>query len=79
MDYAILRADDMPAIVLQNTVTPTPLNPLGAKGLGEAGTVAVPPAVVNAAIDALAAFGIRCIDMPLTAERIWRGIHYAAS
>jgi aerobic carbon-monoxide dehydrogenase large subunit len=79
MDYAIPRADDMPEIVVQNTVTPTPLNPLGAKGIGEAGTVAVPPAVVNAAFDALAGFGIRRVDMPLTPDRIWHGIHCQAS
>ena len=75
MDYAMPRADDMPEMELENTVTPTPLNPLGAKGAGEAATVAVPPAVVNAAVDALAPFGIRHLDMPLTPEKIWKAIN----
>ncbi len=79
MDYAMPRADDIPKLVLENTVTPTPLNPLGAKGAGEAGTVAVPPAIVNAAVDALAPFGIRHVDMPLTPEKIWRAIHAEGS
>ncbi len=73
MDYAIPRADDMPAVlVLDRTVTPTPLNPLGAKGVGEGGACAAPPAIVGAVVDALAPLGIRHVDMPLTAEKLWR-------
>jgi len=72
MDYAMPRADDMPELVVDRTVTPTPLNPLGAKGIGEGGTCVAPPAIVAAAVDALAPFGIRHVDMPLTAEKIWR-------
>jgi carbon-monoxide dehydrogenase large subunit len=72
MEYAIPRADDMPAeLVLDRTVTPSPLNPLGAKGIGEGGACVAPPAIVSAVVDALAGFGIRHADMPLTPERIW--------
>jgi carbon-monoxide dehydrogenase large subunit len=55
-------------------VTPTPNNPLGAKGVGEAGAIAAPPAVVNAVVDALSPFGVTNLDMPLTSETIWRAI-----
>jgi carbon-monoxide dehydrogenase large subunit len=73
MDYAIPRADDMPAdLVLDRTVTPSPLNPLGAKGVGEGGACMAPPAIVGALVDALSSFGIRHADMPLTAEKIWQ-------
>jgi carbon-monoxide dehydrogenase large subunit len=73
MDYAIPRADDMPSdLVVDRTVTPSPWNPLGAKGIGEGGACMAPPAIVGAVVDALAPFGIRHADMPLTAERIWR-------
>ncbi|HEU5321057.1 MAG TPA: hypothetical protein VFX28_09655, partial [Methylomirabilota bacterium] len=54
--------------------TPSPLNPLGAKGLGEAGTIGIPPAVVNAVVDALAPFGVTHVDMPLTPAAIWARI-----
>jgi carbon-monoxide dehydrogenase large subunit len=75
MDYAIPRADDMPAdLVLDRTVTPSPLNPLGAKGIGEGGACMAPPAIVAAVVDALSAFGVRHTDMPLTAEKIWRAL-----
>ena len=75
MDYAMPRADDMPEFVVDRTVTPTPLNPLGAKGIGEGGTCVAPPAIVSAVVDALAPYGIRHVDMPLTPEKIWRAIH----
>ncbi|HXF61430.1 MAG TPA: xanthine dehydrogenase family protein molybdopterin-binding subunit [Caldilineaceae bacterium] len=75
MDYAVPRADMLPSFELDRTVTPSPVNPLGVKGVGEAGTIAATPAVVNAVVDALAPFGIRHLDMPLTPERIWRAIH----
>jgi carbon-monoxide dehydrogenase large subunit len=60
-----------------NTETPSPLNPLGAKGIGESGTIGATPAVQNAVIDALAPFGIRHVDMPCTPERVWRAIEAA--
>jgi carbon-monoxide dehydrogenase large subunit len=75
MEYAVPRADDMPPLVVDKTTTPTPLNPLGAKGVGEAGAIAAPPAIVNAVIDALAPLGITHLDMPLTSEKIWHAIH----
>jgi carbon-monoxide dehydrogenase large subunit len=74
-DYAVPRAGDMPLLsnlVLGHTVTPSPLNPLGVKGVGEAGTVGAPAAVANAVVDALAPLGIDHVDMPFTAEKIWR-------
>ena len=75
MDYVMPRAADLPAFELERTVTPTPVNPLGAKGVGEAGTIGASPCVVNAAVDALAPFGVRHVDMPLRPERLWRLIH----
>jgi carbon-monoxide dehydrogenase large subunit len=75
MDYAVPRLGDFPEPELGKSVTPTPRNPLGAKGLGEAGCIAVPPAVVNAVVDALAPFGCTHLDMPLTAEKVWRVLH----
>jgi carbon-monoxide dehydrogenase large subunit len=74
MDYAIPRADFFPMIELDRTVTPSPVNPLGVKGAGEAGTIASTPAVVNAVVDALSPLGVRHLDMPLTAERVWRAM-----
>jgi carbon-monoxide dehydrogenase large subunit len=72
MDYAIPRAIDLPRFELDVTVTPTPVNPLGAKGVGEAGTLGSTPAVVNAAVDALSEFGVTHIDMMLRPEKLWR-------
>jgi len=72
MDYAIPRAHDFPEFELDRTVTPSPVNPLGLKGVGEAGTIGSTPAVVNAVVDALAPFGITHIDMPVRSEKIWR-------
>ena len=74
MDYAAPKADQLPSFELDRTVTPTPINPLGAKGVGEAGCVGAPQAVVNAVMDALASFGITHLDMPLRPEKIWRAI-----
>ena len=74
MEYALPRADDMPELVVDRTVTPSPLNPLGVKGVGEGSACVAPPAIVNAVLDALAPFGVRHVDMPLTAEKIWRAI-----
>jgi carbon-monoxide dehydrogenase large subunit len=70
MDYAIPRAADMPTVLIEKMHTPSPRNPLGAKGLGEAGCIAMPPAMVNAAVDALAPLGVSHLDMPLTPERL---------
>jgi carbon-monoxide dehydrogenase large subunit len=71
MDYAVPRAADLPRLNLSRTETPTPVNPLGIKGIGEAGTIGSTPAIVNAVIDALASFGVTHIDMPLTPQKIW--------
>jgi carbon-monoxide dehydrogenase large subunit len=72
MDYAIPRATDFPRFELDSTVTPTPLNPLGAKGVGEAGTLGSTPCVVSAAVDALSEFGVKHVDMMLRPEKLWR-------
>ena len=74
MDYAAPRADDLPSFELYQTVTPTPVNPLGAKGVGEAGTIGSTPAIANAVIDALAPFGVRHLDMPYKSEKVWRAM-----
>jgi carbon-monoxide dehydrogenase large subunit len=77
MDYALPRAHRLPAFETNRTETPTPLNPLGVKGIGEAATIGSTPAVVNAVIDALSHQGIRHLDMPLTAEKVWRAVQAA--
>jgi len=74
MDYAMPRASDFPMFELNNTVTPTPVNPLGAKGVGEAGTLGSTPCIVSAAVDALSPFGVKHIDMMLRPEKLWRVI-----
>jgi carbon-monoxide dehydrogenase large subunit len=76
-DYALPRAEDMPPLILDHTVTPTPFNPLGAKGVGEAGTNGCPPAIANAVIDALAPLGIRHLDLPYSPDRVWEAIQAA--
>lgn len=75
MDYTMPRADDLPSFETGRTVTPCPHNPLGVKGAGEAGTIGATPAVVNAVIDALAPFGIKDLEMPVTSEKVWKAIH----
>jgi carbon-monoxide dehydrogenase large subunit len=77
MDYAMPSAAEFPSFETTHTETPTPLNPLGAKGIGESGTIGSTPAVQNAVIDAVSYLGIRHLDMPLTAERVWRAIEAA--
>ena len=77
MDYAIPRADDLPFFDVDSHEVPTQVNPLGAKGVGEAGTVGALPALLNAVNDALAPLGARHLDMPLTPERVWRAIREA--
>ena len=79
MDYAMPRATDFPWFELANTVTPTPVNPLGAKGVGEAGTLGSTPCIVNAAVDALSEFGVKHIDMMLRPEKLWKIINGGAS
>jgi carbon-monoxide dehydrogenase large subunit len=75
LDYAIPRASWFPNFELGETVTPSPVNPLGVKGVGEAGAIASTAAVANAVIDALSPFGIRHLDMPYTAPKVWRAMH----
>ena len=75
MDYAVPRASDLPRFEMDSTVTPTPVNPLGAKGVGEAGTLGSTPCVVSAAVDALSQFGVTHIDMMLRPEKLWQIIH----
>lgn len=72
MDYAVPKAYQLPHFELASTVTPSPVNPLGAKGVGEAGTIGSTPAVANAVIDALSPFGVSHIDLPLRPEKLWR-------
>jgi aerobic carbon-monoxide dehydrogenase large subunit len=79
MDYAIPRASDMPRLELDHTFTPTPVNPMGAKGIGEAGTIGSTPCVHNAVMDALEPFGVKHVDMMLRPEKIWRLIRNGAS
>jgi len=76
-DYGIPSAAELPMFEVHSTETPTPLNPLGAKGIGEAATIGSTPAVQNAVIDALAHLGVRHIDLPCTPERVWRTIRDA--
>ena len=75
MDYTMPRADDLPFFETDRTVTPCPHNPLGVKGAGEAGTIGSTPAVVNAVVDALAPYGIKDLEMPVTPEKVWKAIH----
>ena len=77
MDYAVPSADQLPSFELGSTVTPTHLNPLGAKGVGEAGTIGAAPAVVNAVVDALSPLGIAHLEMMLRPQRVWEAIHSA--
>ncbi|MEE9471118.1 MAG: molybdopterin cofactor-binding domain-containing protein, partial [Gemmatimonadota bacterium] len=71
MEYALPKASFLPNYELHRTTTPTPVNPLGAKGIGEAGTIGGTPCVLNAIVDALSPFGTRHIDMPARPEKIW--------
>ena len=75
LDYAVPRAHKLPSFEIGRTITPCPHNPLGVKGVGEAGTIASPAAVTNAVVDALSEFGITHLDMPLTAEKVWRAMN----
>jgi carbon-monoxide dehydrogenase large subunit len=73
-DYLVPSAAEMPSFTLDSTVTPSPTNPMGVKGVGEAGTIASTPAVVNAIVDALQPFGVTDVDMPASPERVWAAI-----
>jgi carbon-monoxide dehydrogenase large subunit len=78
-DYAVPTSADVPEMELDETVTPSPHNPLGVKGVGETGTIAATPAVVNAVLDAISHLGIEHIDMPLTPTRIWEAVEKTKS
>jgi carbon-monoxide dehydrogenase large subunit len=78
-DYGIISPTELPSFERIPMVTPTPLNPLGAKGIGESGTIGSTPAVQNAVVDAVSHLGIRHIDMPCTSQRVWRAIDAAES
>jgi carbon-monoxide dehydrogenase large subunit len=73
-DYAMPRAEDIPEYTLGSTVTPTDANPLGVKGVGEAGTIGATPAIANAVMDALRPLGVKHLDLPLLPEKVWRAI-----
>lgn len=77
MDYAMPKAHFFPEFTLDRTVTPSPVNPMGVKGVGEAGTIGSTPCIVNAVCDALSPLGIKHIDMPLKPERVWKAISQA--
>jgi carbon-monoxide dehydrogenase large subunit len=79
VDYTLPSAADLPSFVTDRTVTPSTTNPLGVKGVGEAGTIASTPAVVNSIVDALRPFGVDDIQMPATPERVWRAVHGSAT
>jgi carbon-monoxide dehydrogenase large subunit len=76
-DYAFISAAELPSFDVVHMETPTPVNPLGAKGIGESGTIGSTPAVQSAVVDAVSHLGVRHIDMPLTAERVWQAINDA--
>ena len=77
LDYAFPAASESPSFDRVVQETPSPLNPLGAKGVGEAGTIGATPAVQNAVVDALSHLGVKHLDMPLTPERVWRALRDA--
>ena len=78
MDYAVPFASSIPHIESYSVVTPSTINPLGVKGMGESGTIGVTPALVNAVMAALRPYGIRHLDMPLTPEKIWTALNASA-
>ncbi len=75
--YLIPSAAEMPSFELDRTETPSTTNPLGVKGIGEAGTIAAPPAVINAVVDAVSHLGVTEVGKPATPERVWRAIQQA--
>lgn len=78
-DYAIPTAADSIALEVSTTETPTPLNPLGAKGIGESATVGSTPAVQNAVVDALRHLGVRHVDLPCSPQKVWTALQQAAA
>jgi carbon-monoxide dehydrogenase large subunit len=74
LDYWLPHADDLPFFELDAVVSPSPINPLGVKGVGEAGTIAAPTAILHAALAALRPIGVTALDLPLTSERLWRAV-----
>jgi carbon-monoxide dehydrogenase large subunit len=78
-DYAAVSATELPSFELHPMETPTDVNPLGAKGIGESGTIGSTPAVQNAVVDALSHLGVRHVDMPASPERVWRAIQAATA
>ncbi|MBV9135241.1 MAG: molybdopterin-dependent oxidoreductase, partial [Chloroflexi bacterium] len=78
LDYLVPTCNEIPTPILDRTVTPTPTNELGVKGIGEAGTIAASAAVINAIVDALKPFGIKHVDMPASPDRLWAQIQGAA-
>jgi carbon-monoxide dehydrogenase large subunit len=77
LDYAMPSMSDIPMIELDRTITPSPTNELGVKGIGEAGTIAASAAVINAVVDALSPLGIKHVDMPASPDRLWKMIQEA--
>jgi carbon-monoxide dehydrogenase large subunit len=77
LTYLVPSAAELPSFELAHTCTPSPTNPLGVKGVGETGTIASAPAVINAVVDALSHLGVRDVGMPATPERVWRAIEEA--
>jgi carbon-monoxide dehydrogenase large subunit len=75
MDYAVPKAAQVPWLELDRTETPSPVNPMGVKGVGEAGSIGATPAIVGAIVDALSTFGVRHLDMPIKPETVWRIIN----
>jgi carbon-monoxide dehydrogenase large subunit len=75
VDYLVPTASDLPSFELSATITPSPVNPLGTKGIGEAGTIASTPAVMNAIVDALEPFGVKDVPMPATPQKLWQLMH----
>jgi carbon-monoxide dehydrogenase large subunit len=75
MDYAVPRSADVPPVIIDKIETVSPANVLGAKGVGEAGCIGVPAAIVNAVVDALSVRSVTHLDMPLTREKVWRALN----
>ena len=75
MDYLVPSAADLPFFQLEETITPSPVNPLGAKGIGEAGTIASTAALMNAVVDALRPFGVKDVPMPASPAKLWQLMH----
>jgi carbon-monoxide dehydrogenase large subunit len=76
-DYAFISAAELPSVTVVHMETPTPINLIGAKGIGESGTIGATPALQSAVVDAVSHLGVRHIDMPTTAERVWSAIQQA--